>query len=614
MGTLVFDSLVVGGGGIGSFNLDENVNLMANEFMMQYGASIDGEPTISSDIQNFGGKIRPGTSEFFDPFDVGVPGSIVIEGDYAQVGIPAIGSLPRYGSMEFDIEPESFEIPHDTLTVTGHVTLGGILELNFETSYVDVGDSFDLISAQSVSGEFNLLWTRGLQNGEVARIEDQIGLSGNGDDITIGETNDIQFGAVGSVLLNSSGSPTDFLVVDLDGQGGLDAVVSRIGTSPQGTGVIEIYYDIYSGPSSTTSISVGRYPQGLVADDFDGDGDVDLAVVNTNDDSMSILTNNGTTFSAQTIQVVDEPVDLAVGDFVSSTPLLDLAVASSSANSIEIYENTSVLLVVGFQFKSAIFAGTPDKINPGDVSNDKDFDLIAISSGDDSTFDIPGYGDGGVTSLQVVGTPSATRVPVGIDPLEFAVGDMNGDGLDDTVIINGDESVSVRLDTSDVAATVTLGGFPTGISVGDLDNDGDNDVVITALDPYSFDREHGEQSVIIIRNDTVESSTITLTNLGSMSGSGTLIDLGDVNEDGLLDIIVVSESGGVAEQIEYWLNASPSSTCVGDFDGNGEVRVNDLLYLISAWGNQGGDADLDGNGIVAVADLLILISNWGPCT
>ena len=62
------------------------------------------------------------------------------------------------------------------------------------------------------------------------------------------------------------------------------------------------------------------------------------------------------------------------------------------------------------------------------------------------------------------------------------------------------------------------------------------------------------------------------------------------------------------------VNATPSLTCVGDLDGNGVVRVNDLLLLIAAWGNQGGDADLDGNGVVAVADLLILISNWGPCT
>ena len=54
--------------------------------------------------------------------------------------------------------------------------------------------------------------------------------------------------------------------------------------------------------------------------------------------------------------------------------------------------------------------------------------------------------------------------------------------------------------------------------------------------------------------------------------------------------------------------------CPGDIDGSGEIGVNDLLALISAWGPCGGcDADIDGNGSVGVNDLLALISAWGPC-
>ena len=39
--------------------------------------------------------------------------------------------------------------------------------------------------------------------------------------------------------------------------------------------------------------------------------------------------------------------------------------------------------------------GLQTKIDPGDVNNDKDFILSSISSGDDTTFTVPGHGEGG---------------------------------------------------------------------------------------------------------------------------------------------------------------------------------------------------------------------------
>lgn len=54
--------------------------------------------------------------------------------------------------------------------------------------------------------------------------------------------------------------------------------------------------------------------------------------------------------------------------------------------------------------------------------------------------------------------------------------------------------------------------------------------------------------------------------------------------------------------------------CPGDVDGDGRVDVTDLLAVISQWGGSGGSADVDGDGYVDVADLLIVIGNWGECT
>lgn len=51
--------------------------------------------------------------------------------------------------------------------------------------------------------------------------------------------------------------------------------------------------------------------------------------------------------------------------------------------------------------------------------------------------------------------------------------------------------------------------------------------------------------------------------------------------------------------------------CPPDFNGDATVGVDDLLWLIGAWG--GPDGDLDGSGATGVDDLLLLIQSWGPC-
>ena len=56
--------------------------------------------------------------------------------------------------------------------------------------------------------------------------------------------------------------------------------------------------------------------------------------------------------------------------------------------------------------------------------------------------------------------------------------------------------------------------------------------------------------------------------------------------------------------------------CPGDGDGNGEVNIDDLLMVISTFGDlcpDGCDSDHDDDGVVSIDDLLIVISQFGPC-
>jgi hypothetical protein len=52
----------------------------------------------------------------------------------------------------------------------------------------------------------------------------------------------------------------------------------------------------------------------------------------------------------------------------------------------------------------------------------------------------------------------------------------------------------------------------------------------------------------------------------------------------------------------------------GPGPGNGVVNIDDLLLVISNWGQgPGNPADVNGNGTVNIDDLLAVISAWGPC-
>ena len=58
--------------------------------------------------------------------------------------------------------------------------------------------------------------------------------------------------------------------------------------------------------------------------------------------------------------------------------------------------------------------------------------------------------------------------------------------------------------------------------------------------------------------------------------------------------------------------------CVWDVDFSGQVRVPDLIKLLSCWGPLTGDPDctcldIDGSGDVRVPDLIALLAKWGLC-
>jgi parallel beta-helix repeat protein len=69
----------------------------------------------------------------------------------------------------------------------------------------------------------------------------------------------------------------------------------------------------------------------------------------------------------------------------------------------------------------------------------------------------------------------------------------------------------------------------------------------------------------------------------------------DTNDNGIIDCLEID--------------------CPADIDGDGLVAIEDLLMLLSEYGDcpTPCDSDINGDGSVSIDDLLELISAWGPC-
>ena len=74
-----------------------------------------------------------------------------------------------------------------------------------------------------------------------------------------------------------------------------------------------------------------------------------------------------------------------------------------------------------------------------------------------------------------------------------------------------------------------------------------------------------------------------------------------------------SEMDNEPDEAEGGTASNEVADCNADLDFDRDVDINDLLTLLSSWGNQGGLGDIVQNDRVDVMDLLALIEAWGSC-
>ncbi|MHB8644872.1 MAG: FG-GAP repeat domain-containing protein [Thermomicrobiales bacterium] len=333
-------------------------------------------------------------------------------------------------------------------------------------------------------------------------------------------------------------APTAIVIADFNGDGAQDLAVTN-GMSNNmsvllgnGTGTF--------APALGSPVVVGNAPVGIVAGDFNGDRKTDVAIVNSNDNTVSVLLGNGngtfTPAAGSPITVGNAPVALAVGDF-NRDGKLDLAVVNQNSG------NVSVLLGNGNgtftpAAGSPIPVGNSVDIAVGDFNGDGKPDLAIVTPGLGVTI-LLGNGSGGFSLAP--GSPFA----VGTTPLKIAVGDFNGDGrLDLAVTDNSFNKVNVLLGSGNGTFTpapgspITVGTSPAALAVADFNGDGNLDLAVANASSISPTTLPGNVMVLLGNgNGTFTPNTGAPFTVGVEPDA---IAVGDFNGNGKPDLAVAN--------------------------------------------------------------------------
>ncbi len=463
------------------------------------------------------------------------------------------------------------------------------------------------------------------------------------------------FSTSGTVLLTATysvpGISSSIVAADFNGDGKIDLAFTQ--NDPSGPGNVAVLL----GKGDGSFAPPAKFPSGpfafyLTTGDFNGDGLADLAITNvpvtgppgagTGVIAVLLGKGDGTFAPAVSYPVGPLPVTIVAADF-NGDGKLDLAALDSQTGIANVVNKVWVLLGKGdgtFQPAISTPTGTGAAyLQYADLNHDGKMDLVIADESASAVAIMMGNGDGtfqaaaeyvmsaqpasiapvpfpnGVTALWTTDNVSASdfiffvppdgTIPnpqlqfIGKGPAFVAAADLNGDRQPDLAIADPESgNIYVKLATGKGQfgnpVAYSLGSQPNALAIADLNGDGKPDVI--AADSSGLD--------VLLGNGN---GTLGAVKTFSTGGSLSSLAIADFNSDGKLDVASANASAGAvslflgtgdgafqsARAIPLPGGLAPSSVVSGDFNGDGKP---DLVVALGQDFMPGAFAVLLGKG------------------
>jgi hypothetical protein len=353
-------------------------------------------------------------------------------------------------------------------------------------------------------------------------------------------------------------NPSSIAVGDFNDDNHLDIVVANNGTG--NVGILLGFGNGMFAAQTTYLININSYPQYITIGDFNKDGELDVAVVNSENDELYILlgSGNGTFATVTTYDAISEsyPISIAVADFDKDNQS-DVFVANYGTNNVLVlnrYTSEPSARQTNYSFGNE---NQPGSVVVSDFNNDNYLDIAATGIAKDGVYLLMGNSNG------TFGGDMGFSTGINSLPQQLSANDLNHDNRTDIITVNfGTDSVGVLLgQDKGIFAPVMIystgiGSGPSRFAIADVNNDNRLDIITanTNIDCVGVLLGHGNGSFAKVLTFS--------TDIGSRPYA---VAVGDVNNDNHLDILTA--------------NYDSESMCILFGDGNSTFSI-PLIFLM----------------------------------
>ena len=327
-------------------------------------------------------------------------------------------------------------------------------------------------------------------------------------------------------------------------------------------------------------------PYGTVAADFNNDGFADVASAIYNKNQLAVLLNNGDGTFQPVLRFpgFQGPIFLAAGD-LNNDGNIDLVAISQGGNltpgALVVYQGNGD---GSFSHSNTYRLGeNATTATLADFNGDGKLDVAVANQGAGAVMVFLGNGNG---SLQSPVSYRATLSAFGI-----AAADLNGDGHPDLAVSGGDNRLAILLNNGNgtfaTPVNYVIGFEPTQLAIADLNRDGKLDLVVCTA---------GSQAISVLQgNGDGTFGTATSYSTSAIGAAPAEAVIADFNLDGKADLAVGFAQGNIAllygngdgtfqAPVAVPVNFGEAGLASADFDHDG---FPDLVHSDSSLGRDG---------------------------